>query len=135
MLSDYLDGNLARKYGSISEAGKILDPLADKLCIALGALALTLYGDMPVVLLIIIIARDLGIAIVGVTIIQKRKQIPVSNKLGKVTVFILSLALLVYVFKLNAVYDYTFIAVLLFIILSSCCYLYQVYIFFQNELE
>jgi CDP-diacylglycerol--glycerol-3-phosphate 3-phosphatidyltransferase len=132
LLSDYLDGVLARKYGSISESGKILDPLADKLCIALGALALTLYGDMPIVLLIIVIARDLGIAIIGVIIIREQKQIPVSNKMGKVTVLILSLALLVYVFKLSSLYDYAFIAAILFVILSSLSYLHQLHKFFSK---
>jgi CDP-diacylglycerol--glycerol-3-phosphate 3-phosphatidyltransferase len=132
LLSDFFDGQLARRFDSISDAGKILDPLADKVCVAMAALALTLYGDFPLSLLIIIVARDLAITIFGLLIMSKRRFIPVSNRPGKVTVFILAVILLVYVFKLEAFYSYAFALALIFIGFSSILYLFQTYKYFSN---
>jgi len=57
IFTDFIDGFLARKLNSITDAGKILDPLADKLCVASAAIAAVLYGDLPLVLFLIIITR------------------------------------------------------------------------------
>jgi len=44
-ISDFLDGFLARKYNLVSEFGRILDPIADKILIGFTLIALTLYLD------------------------------------------------------------------------------------------
>ena len=75
VLTDFLDGLLARKLNSITETGKILDPLADKICVAAGALSAMLYGDLPVVLFVVILLRDMVIVIAGLSIIKNTKMI------------------------------------------------------------
>ncbi|MCP4581964.1 MAG: CDP-diacylglycerol--glycerol-3-phosphate 3-phosphatidyltransferase [candidate division Zixibacteria bacterium] len=124
LISDFLDGFLARRLNSITKAGKIIDPLADKLCVASAAFAVSLYGDMPVSLVIIIIARDLTIAVFGFAIIKKVKEIPVSNIIGKLTVTVLSLALIIYVFKAHQLYAFAFWSSVFFIVASSVSYLF-----------
>jgi CDP-diacylglycerol--glycerol-3-phosphate 3-phosphatidyltransferase len=67
-LTDFLDGYLARRRGSVSDLGRILDPIADKLLIiaALIMLAAMDRGDEPNVpawLVVIIVARETAVTI------------------------------------------------------------------------
>jgi len=125
LMSDYFDGYLARKLNSISESGKILDPLADKICIASVAVAGVIYGDLPLVLCLIIVGRDLLIVAVGMVIIKKKKVIPTSNIWGKITVSVLALALIIYIFKLTALYSAAFWVAIFFSILSLTSYFFK----------
>ncbi len=124
MLTDYLDGFLARKIGRISNAGKILDPIADKICLASGALALGIYGDLPLSLLALILLRDTIIGLLGVTIIKKAKKVPVSNMIGKVTVFMLSVSMVIYILQLEYLYSIAYLSAVIFIVVSSISYLW-----------
>ena len=56
--TDFFDGYIARHTGSVSELGKLLDPLADRVFIVALAVALVARGTMPWVLAVVIIARD-----------------------------------------------------------------------------
>lgn len=123
ILSDFFDGFLARRLNAISTAGKIFDPLADKLCVAAAAIAIVFYGDMPLILLLIILLRDLLIAFFGLIIIKKRKIVPSSNISGKIAVFILTLCLLTYIYRLESLYNIAFWLAIVFIVLSSVGYL------------
>ncbi|WVN89145.1 CDP-diacylglycerol-glycerol-3-phosphate 3-phosphatidyltransferase [Cryptococcus depauperatus CBS 7841] len=62
-LTDWLDGWLARRYKSYSVLGSILDPAADKILMTtlVGTLAWT--GSLPIPLALLIVGRDLGLAI------------------------------------------------------------------------
>lgn len=122
VLTDFLDGYLARKFDAISQAGMILDPLADKLCVAAAAIGATVFMGMPVMLLVIIILRDLMIAIFGLKIIKARRQIPVSNIWGKITVFILTVTLIVYIFKIEPLFIPIYLIAVVFILISSYSY-------------
>jgi cardiolipin synthase len=123
MLSDFLDGFLARKLNSITRAGKIIDPVADKLCVIMAALALAFYSDLPLILLIIIVARDILILLCGWAIARSARIIPVSNWIGKVTVAVLAITLIVYVFELTILYTFVFWSAILFVGISSVSYL------------
>lgn len=84
--TDFLDGYLARRMHRVTEFGKIVDPLADKIGVALVFLALTLTGDLELWIVIVVILRDL-LLLAGALYIQKKKKITVqSNWPGKVAV-------------------------------------------------
>lgn len=61
-LTDLFDGKIARKYNIVSDLGKLLDPIADKVLVLAALLMVTFYGVIPapygVIALLIIIARD-----------------------------------------------------------------------------
>jgi cardiolipin synthase (CMP-forming) len=57
-LSDALDGFLARRFGLATQLGAILDPLADKILIACGILAMGWVGALPLWLAVVVLLRD-----------------------------------------------------------------------------
>ncbi len=65
-ITDILDGYLARKFNQVTEFGKIIDPLADK--IAIGAIIIKLFiiGVIPLYYFFMIIVRDVLIFLGGI---------------------------------------------------------------------
>jgi CDP-diacylglycerol---glycerol-3-phosphate 3-phosphatidyltransferase len=61
-LTDWLDGYLARKLNQISDLGKFLDPLVDKLLVLAPLMVLIELGKVPAWGVFIILARELAIA-------------------------------------------------------------------------
>ncbi|NET01732.1 MAG: CDP-diacylglycerol--glycerol-3-phosphate 3-phosphatidyltransferase [Sphaerospermopsis sp. SIO1G1] len=61
-LTDWLDGYLARKLNQITDLGKFLDPLVDKLLVLAPLLVLVEIGKIPAWGVFIILARELAIA-------------------------------------------------------------------------
>ena len=97
MLSDILDGIIARKTQENSDLGKILDPLTDKLAIAVFALYAVWQAGFPLWAAGLIIGRDVSILLAGIIFSSRTKEIPVSNFLGKITALCWGILLLVYV--------------------------------------
>ena len=56
--TDWLDGYIARRTGQITELGRLLDPLADRIYIAALVVALTIRGVLPLWLAVGIVGRD-----------------------------------------------------------------------------
>jgi cardiolipin synthase (CMP-forming) len=87
--TDYLDGKIARATGQITRLGQLLDPLADRLYIAAAIISFAVVGIIPWWLLVVLLGRDLLMAIV-ILVLQRRGIIglPV-HFLGKAATFCL----------------------------------------------
>lgn len=99
-LTDKYDGILARKYGQVTQWGRILDPLADKVAVAVVSIVLLVLGNIPVWFLVALLLRDVLIFSGGMYLKSKKEIVLQSNEAGKWTVGIVSLTLFLMV--LNA---------------------------------
>jgi CDP-diacylglycerol--glycerol-3-phosphate 3-phosphatidyltransferase len=57
-LTDFFDGMIARRYNLITNFGKIMDPLADKILVVAALVCLVQLGDVPAWMVVIILARE-----------------------------------------------------------------------------
>lgn len=102
-LTDLLDGYLARKLNQVTEVGKIIDPIADKIAVVGIALILFFEGRIAVWFFTIVILRDLLIIIFGIYLKSKNKIVLMSNIPGKLAVFSIGVTLLLIVFNYNKI--------------------------------
>jgi len=123
LFTDVLDGFIARRFNQISEAGKILDPLADKMCIAGAFIALALYQEFPFWIMIAIIGRDVLIILGSLLLAGKNNIILPSNVPGKMTVFLISLYGISYILRIEILFTPLLVLVTIFILISFYYYL------------
>lgn len=80
--TDKLDGYIARKYNQITNLGKLLDPLADKLLISVALIMMVQSGMVATWIAVVIIAREF--VITGLRMVASEQGIALSaDKLGK----------------------------------------------------
>jgi len=91
-LTDFLDGQLARRTGAVTEFGKKLDPLADRIFISGTILALTVAGVLPLFGVILIVVRDIFM-IVGYKLAEARGARLGVSFFGKAYTAVLMLAI------------------------------------------
>ena len=97
--TDALDGYVARVRNEVSEFGKIIDPLADKVAVGIVVVMLTIFGDIPLWFTVTVLSRDAVIFIAGLYIKAKTGIILPSLMSGKVAVSILALTLVFPILK------------------------------------
>lgn len=90
-LTDVLDGTIARKFNAVSDFGKLMDPLADKLTQISTLLTLTIKGIIPVWIVTILILKEL-IMVSGASFLYGKNLIVSSKWYGKLTTVILFVA-------------------------------------------
>lgn len=91
--TDWLDGQIARKFNQITSLGKILDPAADRLFIFATLIGLTLQGIIPLWFALVIVLRDV-LLLIGTPILASYGYGPLPvHFLGKAGTFALLYAL------------------------------------------
>ncbi|CUS76342.1 CDP-diacylglycerol--glycerol-3-phosphate 3-phosphatidyltransferase [Candidatus Kryptonium thompsonii] len=122
-LTDLADGYFARKYNQITEFGKIIDPLADKVCVGAIVLSLVQQGDLPAWYVGVVIGRDLLILSAGAYLSTRIKFVLPSNKIGKYTVTSIAIVIAFAMFKAKGfIMDILITASLAMIFLSLYVY-------------
>lgn len=79
-LTDYLDGYIARKKGLVTDLGKFLDPLADKILILGAFISAVELNVVPAWMVIIILMREFAITGLRLLGALKGKALPASRK-------------------------------------------------------
>jgi cardiolipin synthase len=92
-VTDYLDGIIARRFKQVSRLGQLLDPAADRLFIFAALVGLCVRDIIPLWLLVVIVGRDVMLAVLGIILANHGYgPLPVHH-LGKVATFSLLFAL------------------------------------------
>ncbi len=92
VFTDILDGFLARKFNWITNVGKVLDPLADKLMLITVLLCFYLEGWLPLFLFIIVAAKE-TLMIAGGAFLWKKNIVVYSDKFGKTVTILFNLGI------------------------------------------
>jgi CDP-diacylglycerol--glycerol-3-phosphate 3-phosphatidyltransferase len=95
-LTDQLDGWLARRYGLVTDFGKIADPIADKALIGAALVTLSVLGELPWWITGAILAREIGVTALRFAVIR-HGIIPASYG-GKVKTVLQIVAIALYIF-------------------------------------
>ena len=99
MITDNLDGYIARKYKTITFFGTILDPLADKFFVYFGLISLNYEGMLLPWQLVSMLARDIAVVLFGFWALVSKKSFQVKSfKIGKLFTALQFLALIALVF-------------------------------------
>nr|WP_277350742.1 CDP-diacylglycerol--glycerol-3-phosphate 3-phosphatidyltransferase [Rhodococcus sp. HNM0569] len=69
-VTDRIDGQLARRLGLVTDFGKLADPIADKALIGAALVGLSMLGDLPWWVTIVIAARELGITLLRFAVLR-----------------------------------------------------------------
>jgi cardiolipin synthase (CMP-forming) len=91
--TDWVDGAIARATGQVSEFGKVLDPVADRLAIGAGLIALVVRDAFPLWAALLILARDALILIAGLVLLSARRVRIEVRYIGKMATFALMAAI------------------------------------------
>lgn len=93
-LTDLVDGYIARKHNLITDLGKLLDPLADKLMVITLMVSLCLKGIVPLSAIAILITKELLMLLGGFLLFSKKDFVVYSKPVGKVAQFVTVMALI-----------------------------------------
>jgi CDP-diacylglycerol--glycerol-3-phosphate 3-phosphatidyltransferase len=93
-VTDYLDGQLARKRGLVTDFGKIADPIADKALTGAALITLSVLGELPAWVTALILIREVGITALRFAVI--RRGVIAASKGGKLKTLLQILAICFY---------------------------------------
>jgi CDP-diacylglycerol--glycerol-3-phosphate 3-phosphatidyltransferase len=104
VLTDNLDGRFARARNEITEEGKILDPLADKICVGVVIVVLAWRGEVPLWFFAAVVSRDVIILLSAAYFRKRFGFVPASDMAGKiaVTVIVATLGVMILPFEVPA---------------------------------
>jgi CDP-diacylglycerol--glycerol-3-phosphate 3-phosphatidyltransferase len=91
VITDRFDGSLARSYGIETEFGKLADPIADKALVGAALIGLSMLGDLPWWVTVVIMVREVGITVLRFAVLR-RGVIP-SSRGGKLKTLVQAVAI------------------------------------------
>ncbi len=99
VITDRFDGALARKHGMVTEFGTLADPIADKALIGAALIGLSLLGDLPWWVTVVILVREVVVTVLRLAV-RRRGIIPASRG-GKLKTLVQAVAIGLFVLPLS----------------------------------
>ena len=138
--TDCLDGYIARKFNMITNLGKILDPLADKLTQVMTVFCLA-TKNYPIMwyLFAFLIVKDILLLIGGIALYKKRDFVVSSNWFGKIATIIFYVAV-IFITLFYSVLGETMKSIIAIIIILSCAvalfgYIFKFFSFLAKKIQ
>ena len=106
ILSDLMDGYIARKTKTITNFGKLIDPLADKIAIIIVLIYISFnnpYGYLMIILILLQTIRDCIIITIGIYLMNSQNIVFESNLTGKWYIFVSSIMMILFIYNLNII--------------------------------
>lgn len=125
-LTDFLDGKIARRFHMISELGKILDPIADKVTQAVLLICLLSKFKWIKIILVLFFVKEICQGLLGLCVVMKTKENEGAKWYGKVNtaVFYLVVLLLIFIPEMPSAVANTLLCISAgFMLLAFCMYL------------
>lgn len=130
-LTDLLDGFLARRRGSVSPSGKVVDPIADKFLIGGLIVYLAVARGFPAWLVVAVVARDIALVLGALVFYREDRVVFGANWSGKLTTFTMGLLILAYVLAWRSAYGLLTILVTVALLASYISYGHRAYVYNQ----
>jgi CDP-diacylglycerol--glycerol-3-phosphate 3-phosphatidyltransferase len=99
VITDRFDGALARNYGMVTEFGTLADPIADKALVGAALIGLSMLGDLPWWVTVVILVREVGITALRFVVLRSG-VIPASRG-GKLKTLVQAVAIGLFVLPLS----------------------------------
>ena len=100
ILTDSLDGYLARKHNLVTRFGKLADPIADKALTGTALICLSIIGELWWWVTIVILVREWGITVMRFAML--RYGVMAAGRGGKIKTFVQAIAIILYLLPLDA---------------------------------
>jgi CDP-diacylglycerol--glycerol-3-phosphate 3-phosphatidyltransferase len=99
VITDRFDGALARSYGMVTEFGTLADPIADKALIGAALIGLSMLGDLPWWVTVVVMVREIGVTVLRIAVLR-HGVIPASRG-GKLKTLVQAVAIGLFVLPLH----------------------------------
>ena len=97
-VTDVLDGYIARRFQMISDFGKVLDPVADKLTQAAILICLSIRFPLMIIPFVLLLARDIYMGISGLLVIKRTGLVMGAEWHGKAATSLLFVTMIIHIF-------------------------------------
>src|SRR3954449_1106942 len=98
-ITDFVDGDLARSRGLVTDVGKVADPIADKALTGAALIGLSVVGDLPWWVTVVILVREIGVTALRFFVI--RHGVIPSSRGGKAKTLLQNVAIGLYILPLT----------------------------------
>ncbi|MGB0969492.1 MAG: CDP-diacylglycerol--glycerol-3-phosphate 3-phosphatidyltransferase [Mycobacterium sp.] len=99
VITDRFDGALARRHGMVTEFGTLADPIADKALIGAALIGLSLLGDLPWWVTVVILVRE--VVVTALRLAVRRRGIIPASRGGKLKTLVQAVAIGLFVLPLS----------------------------------
>ncbi len=125
--TDYADGIVSRKLNQVSDFGKALDPICDKIVLMGLFVYLVINSNFPIWYFISIFSRDLMLSYISLLIKRKKGVMPQPNFPGKMAVNLIALLVIAWFMEWEDVKVFAFWSSVLFLLYSTAEYIRDYY--------
>lgn len=117
-ITDFFDGYIARKYNLITNFGKLLDPLADKILVLSSLILLSANGEINIVWIIIVAVREISISAIRLVCLEQGVVVAASM-FGKYKTATQMIFIILMLFNIHTINNITFLLTYILFVISE----------------